>query len=141
MADSHPFANAGLGMFGAAEKQYAQSAMHAQKPKEGGDILGGWLASLIGLSSQDKNEAPVGAVKPTAPVQPAAPVTQYEPQTAFPDILQQQYVSPYIPGYTPPAGAVAPGLQGFKQSPFATQQQAPTTSGYHPTTDALWGGK
>lgn len=151
MAD-HPFSNAGLGMFGTAERQFAQGAMSGGKSKDDGGLIGNFLASLIGLSSQNqtkKAEAanPVGAVAPT---------TQYEPQTAFPDVLQQQYASPYIPGagsampppttslqgfMTQPFKAPAPAdpMAGFKtQNPFMTQPQA-TASGYHPVTDALWG--
>lgn len=131
MADSHPFANAGLGMFGSAERQYAQKGMSGGNSGGDGGLLGNFLGSLIGLSSQKKSEqtqsTPIGAVAPVVPA------TQYEPQTAFPDILQQQYVTPYQPGYAPP--------QGFKTpTPFSTQSQA-STSGYHPATEALWGGK
>ena len=154
MAD-HPFSNSGLGMFGTAERQYTQAAMSGGKSKDDGGLIGNFLASLIGLSSQDKSKkaeagTPVGAVAPT---------TQYEPQTAFPDVLQQQYSSPYIPGAgsampppttslqgfmtqpyrAPQAPAPADPMAGFKtQNPFSMQPQA-TASGYHPVTDALWG--
>lgn len=151
MAD-HPFSNSGLGMFGTAERQYTQAAMSGGKSKDDGGLIGNFLASLIGLSSQDKAKkaeagTPVGAVAPT---------TQYEPQTAFPDVLQQQYASPYIAGsgsampppatslqgfMTQPFKAPAPAdpMAGFKtQNPFSMQPQA-TASGYHPVTDALWG--
>jgi hypothetical protein len=44
MADSHPFANAGLGMFGTAERSYANKAMN---PQGGGNNLLGLLASMF----------------------------------------------------------------------------------------------
>jgi hypothetical protein len=155
MAD-HPFSNAGLGMFGTAEKMYAQKGMAGGSGgKDDGGLLGNFLAGIIGLSSQDKTKKaeaanPVGSVSPT---------TQYEPQTAFPNVLQQQYASPYIAGVgsampppttslqgfmtqpyrAPQAPAPADPMAGFKtQNPFAMQPQA-TASGYHPVTDSFWG--
>lgn len=44
MADSHPFANAGLGMFGTAERSFANKAMN---PQGGGNNLLGLLASMF----------------------------------------------------------------------------------------------
>lgn len=158
MADSHPFANAGLGMFGSAERQYAQSAMQPKAGKDGGDILGKFLAGLIGLSDKDKSDAsngvaPVGAVQPTP---------QYEPQTAFPEVLQQQYVTPYQPGYggvepikpptslqgfmtpqyrAPQAPAPVDPMAGFKTPNQFTSQPQVSSSGYHPVTDSLWAGR
>ena len=154
MADSHPFSNAGLGMFGSAENMYAKGAMSGSDNKEGGPI-GDFLAALIGLSPKDKskkdtasNAQPMGAVPPI----------QYEPQTAFPDILQQQYVTPYQPGsssamppsttslqgfMTQPYRAPAPAdpMAGFRQPNTFVNQSQQTTSGYHPAVDALWGGR
>lgn len=43
MADSHPFANAGLGMFGTAEKSYAGQAMHAPGGRSVLQLLAGML--------------------------------------------------------------------------------------------------
>ena len=153
MAD-HPFSNAGLGMFGAGESG-AKAAMQ-QGINSGLTVkdmgLAGFLAGLIGLTPKDKPKT--GNVSGGV-----APAPQYEPQTAFPDILQQQYASPYIPGAgsampppttslqgfmtqpyrAPQAPAPADPMAGFKtQNPFSMQPQA-TASGYHPVTDALWG--
>jgi len=49
MADSHPFANAGLGMFGSAERQYAQMGMSG--PEKGGlaGKLGAYLLDKAGV--------------------------------------------------------------------------------------------
>lgn len=158
MADSHPFANAGLGMFGSAERQYAQAAMQPKAGKDGGDILGKFLAGLIGLSDKSKspesdNSAPVGAVQPSP---------QYEAQTAFPEVLQQQYATPYRPGYggvepikpttslqgfmtpqyrAPAAPAPADPMAGFKTPNQFTAQPQVSSSGYHPVTDSLWAGR
>jgi len=57
MADSHPFANAGLGMFGGPERQYAQQGM------SGGDGKPGALGKLLGkgldwLADQMSNQIP-----------------------------------------------------------------------------------
>lgn len=138
MADSHPFSNAGLGMFGSAESMFAKGAMQGGSG-EGGGLVGDFLASLIGLTPKDQKPKETEAKAPPTSVGPPAPVVpQYEPQTAFPDILQQQYVTPYKPGYM--GNAPTTSLPGFKTSPFATQPQAPS-SGYHPATDALWGNR
>ena len=155
MADSHPFSNAGLGMFGSAENMYAKGAMQGGGADGEGSALGNFLAGLIGLSPKDKAKKDTSLV--TQPVGAVPP--QYEPQTAFPDILQQQYVTPYQPGSgsampppttslqgfmtqpyrAPQAPAPADPMAGFKtQNPFSMQPQA-TASGYHPVTDALWG--
>ena len=159
MADSHPFANAGLSMYGSAENMYAKGAMQGSSDDKGGPI-GDFLASLIGLSSKDKKNKDAEATN--GPVGAVPPATQYEPQTAFPDILQQQYVTPYIPGAggaampppttslqgfmtqpyrAPQAPTPADPMAGFRQpNPFVSQPQQ-TASGYHSATDALWGGR
>lgn len=156
MADSSPFANAGLGMFG-IEKTYAQQAM--KDDGKGANPLGLFLAGLMKGSKDKQTEQDAAKTAPTGSVAP----TQYEPQTAFPDILQQQYATPYKPAYgqgpampppttslegfmtqpyrAPQAPAPANPMAGFKtQNPFTVQPQT-TASGYHPVTDALWGNK
>jgi hypothetical protein len=154
MADSHPFANAGLGMFGSAERSFTAQGMQGGDSKDG--FIGKLLAGLIGLEDKDKNKSVDNQV--AAPVAAVPPKPQYEPQTAFPDILQQQYVTPYQPGYgsnapiqppttslqgfmTPQYRAPQPAnpMAGFKTpSQYSTQPQV-SSSGYHPVTDALWG--
>ena len=156
MADSHPFANAGLGMFGSAERQFASQAMQGSDKKDG--ILGKLLAGLIGLSGQSPDASPVESSAPSGASPVVPPTPQYEPQTAFPEVLQQQYVSPYQPGYgsnapiqppttslqgfmTPQYRAPQPAnpMAGFKTpNQYSTQPQV-SSSGYHPVTDALWG--
>jgi len=151
MADSHPFANAGLGMFGSAERQFTSQGMQGSDNKDG--FIGKFLAGLIGLENKDKSPD-----KQAAPAGAVAPKTQYEPQTAFPEILQQQYVTPYQPGYgsnapiqppttslqgfmTPQYRAPQPAnpMAGFKTpNQYSTQPQV-SSSGYHSVTDALWG--
>jgi hypothetical protein len=155
MADSHPFANAGLGMFGSAERNFAQRGMSGGSGGKDDMGLAGFLGALIGLTPKEKSKQDVVS-NSVAP----APM-QYEPQTAFPDVLQQQYVSPYISGAgsampppttslqgfmtqpyrAPQAPAPADPMAGFKtQNPFTVQPQT-TASGYHPVTDELWGKK
>jgi hypothetical protein len=48
MADSHPFSNAGLGMFGTAESMYAKGAMQGSDKKDG--LLGKAAGALIDAS-------------------------------------------------------------------------------------------
>ena len=135
MAD-HPFANAGLGMFG-SEKSYTQQGMQG-----GGDFgIGNLLAGLIGLTPKDESQKEGNAT----PVFGSVPPVQYEPQTAFPDILQQQYVTPYKPGYgggVPPVQSASSNpMTGFRQPDSFVSQTQQTASGYHPATDALWGNR
>jgi hypothetical protein len=86
MADSHPFSNAGLGMFGSAENMYAKSAMQGSDKKDG--LLGkaaGALLDASGIKSfLDKtfggNEsvsgiAPPVTVMPNYGVAPPAPIS------------------------------------------------------------------
>lgn len=158
MAD-HAFANAGLGMYGSAERQFTQAGMQGSGEKDKPSALGLFLAGLLKGSGEKETGQETA---PVAPVGAVAP-TRYEPQTAFPDILQQQYVTPYKPAYgegaavpppttslqgfmtqpyrAPQAPAPADPMAGFKtQNPFTAKPQT-TASGYHPVTDALWGNQ
>lgn len=158
MADSHPFSNAGLGMFGAGDS-FAKQAMMGGGGSGQANPLGLFLAGLLKGSKDKQTEQDAAKTAPAGSVAP----TQYEPQTAFPDILQQQYATPYKPAYgqgpampppttslegfmtqpyrAPQAPAPADPMAGFKtQNPFTVQPQT-TASGYHPVTDALWGNK
>jgi len=119
MADSHPFANAGLGMFGSAERQYAQMGMSG--PEKGGlaGKLGAYLLDKAGvkdfldnLSKEDKQKtvgiAPPATYQPNYGLQPVAPISG-------------QGINPMrMPGAVPggiglnaaPAGVVAPRPAG-----------------------------
>lgn len=87
MADSHPFANAGLGMFGTAEKAYAQAGM-------AGGNKGGLGSKLIGMAldksgvkkflddlTADDSQKTIGIAPPAYKaninygVQPVAPIS------------------------------------------------------------------
>lgn len=88
MADSHPFANAGLGMFGSAERQFAQSAMQGSDKKDG--LFGKAAGALLDASGikdfldktfgGDTNSGqPAGSIPPTTSpyvLQPAVPISQ-----------------------------------------------------------------
>jgi len=73
MADSHPFANAGLSMFGGAERQYAQQGMHATPSKD--NLLGGSIAAFLQMlgvgktSTEDSSsdQQPIVGVPPMLP--------------------------------------------------------------------------
>jgi len=71
MANSNPFGNAGLDMFG-LEKSYIDRAKNIQIAKDGGGgFLGKLLGGLIGLSPPQQ---PVVGVAPPAETSEAAPV-------------------------------------------------------------------
>ena len=140
-----PFANAGLGAWG-LEKSYMSSGMTPPKKKEGSDseedgggILGKLLGGLIGLSP--KASAPAGAVPPGPVAMPAmgsAP-QQYDLPTAFPEVLHQQYASPYAPAYTPVAPIAPPSmssLPGFQKPAFQAAPQPNAAA----INNLLWGG-
>jgi hypothetical protein len=146
MAESHPFANSGLGSYGAGDS-FAKAAMHPAAPKQGEmSLLGGALAAIMKSFGGDKKPAVDGS---------APPPQQYEPSSAFPEVTQQQYVSPYQsgggpnqiwgnnPSQNPMYGVMPPSspnmpMAGFQTtSPFTTQPQT-NPSGYHSAVDALW---
>jgi len=115
MADSHPFANAGLGMFGSAERQFAQSAMQGSDKKDG--LLGkaaGALLTATGikdfLDSASGGEAPpqpAGSVAPTV-----TPYAMQPPVPMSPEGINPMRLPNALPGGTGlnarPAGAMNP---------------------------------
>jgi hypothetical protein len=152
MAESHPFANAGLGMFGQDVALARSESTPERKTDDKGKPLnpiGMGLAALLqafggGTKTPDFNASPQGSVPPT----------QYEPSSAFPEINQQQYTSPYISGGGPnqiwgnkpmqnPMYGVPPSpsnmpMAGFRSpNQFSTQPQT-NASGYHSSVDLLW---
>jgi hypothetical protein len=88
MADSHPFANAGLGMFGSAENAFAKGSMQGSDKKDG--LLGKAAGALLDASGikdfldknfggNDEGSQPTGSVAPTSSaygLQPAVPISQ-----------------------------------------------------------------
>jgi hypothetical protein len=115
MADSHPFSNAGLGMFGTAERQYAQKGM--QGGQGGGNLLGGSLAALLqsfGIGQEDA----------TQPVKPTQQTT--EPQ--FPSSQSYKPIAPnYGMGNLPSTGVNPNGMSQYVAPNFAQPQQAAPT--------------
>jgi len=88
MADSHPFANAGLGMFGSAERQFVSQGMSPQNNKN--NLLGGGLASIlkslgVGQDTVDKlnlNQTNPGVPPPESDKVPVLPPSSsYQPIT------------------------------------------------------------
>lgn len=114
MADSHPFSNAGLGMFGTAEKQFAQSAMQGSDKKGGliGKATGALLSAtgikdfLDGLGTSE-TPAPVAGAALPSPNYSVAPPAPISPQGINPMALPNA-----LPGgvglNAQPAGAVNP---------------------------------
>lgn len=88
MADSHPFSNSGLGMFGSAENMYAKGAMQSSDGKNG--LLGKAAGALLDASGikefldksfggSETSKQPEGSVAPTTSpysLQPAVPISQ-----------------------------------------------------------------
>lgn len=86
MADSHPFANAGLGMFGSAEKAYANMGMAGGEKGGLTSKLGAALLDKTGikdfLDNLGKEEekksvgiAPPAVYQPNYSIQPVAPIS------------------------------------------------------------------
>lgn len=170
MAESHPFANAGLGMFGQDVGIAREMSNPERKLDKDGKPLNplGMLAAAVLQSFGGKNQTPTDSPVP----QNAVPPTQYEPSSAFPEVTQQQYTSPYqsgggpnqiwgnkpmqnptygiAPPSAPPAAAPADQMSGFRtQGPYAPTPSATSTSStsdalkgvYHSLVDSLWGNK
>lgn len=169
MAESHPFANAGLGMFGQDVGIAREMSNPERKTDDKGKPLNplGMLAAAVLQSFGGKGNAQGGGAVP----QGAIPPTQYEPSSAFPEVTQQQYVSPYISGAgsampppttslqgfmtqpyrAPQAPAPADPMAGFRtQNPYTTPTQPSTSTSsttdaikgvYHSLVDSLWGNK
>jgi hypothetical protein len=167
MAESHPFANSGLGMYGTAEKGFSQGAMYSKPPplKEGEQAFNplGFLAGLIGLSDQKKpTDKTVAGATPPPPSLSSLSSSPYDPRSIAPEVTQQQYINPYQSGYGPnqiygnkpaqnpvyggvPMNPQARPANNLNQpNPFgsttAAQPQS-TTSGYHPLINEMWGGR
>lgn len=104
MAEKNPFLGLGLQQLG-NENRYLD---FSSSPNQGGGFLGDFLAAGLKKlkGAFDSEEQPEGAVAPPGP----AP--QFQPATQFPELFNQQYVTPYKPGYQAPT-AVPPPLQGF----------------------------
>jgi hypothetical protein len=112
MADSHPFANAGLGMFGSAERQFASQGMNPQNNKN--NLLGGGLASILkslGVGQDTVDKLNLGGT---------------QPGTAPPD-LQKAPVIPPSSSYQPLTSQYGFGANPAQQS---SQQTTPNSSSY-----------
>jgi len=135
MADSHPFANAGLGMFGSAEQKYAQKAMSPDPSKKAG-LLGSFLASLIGLTPDDQQTDVPNAAVPNATVPNAGVPNPVAPNTmAQPNPNMVAPVLPVLPQLsTPPSNP-------YGNATSSTPQSQTPSSGYHPDNDRLWGNR
>ena len=161
MAESHPFANAGLGMFGQdVGLARSESTPERKTDKEGkalNPIAMGLGALIQAFSSQDKSPAE------KAPIDFSAPPPKYEPASIAPEVNQQQYVNPYQSGGGPNQiwgnqPAQNPVYGGVPMNPQTTQLGNPPpanktfgtyaqdwaksqTAGYHSLTEQMWGGR
>jgi len=116
MADSHPFANAGLGMFGSAERQFAGRAMNA--PEDEKKIFGGTIAALLKQFGVGQEQAPNQSQAGVAPALPPS-----------------QSYAPIVPNYGPPSvpstGINPQGMSQYINPNFAQPQtQQPNDENY-----------
>jgi hypothetical protein len=91
MAESHPFSNAGLGMFGTAERQFASRGMNPEIPKEKSNLIGGGIASIlksfgVGQDTVDKIN---GAVNPNTTTTPMGTLPVIPPSSSYKPLTSQ----------------------------------------------------
>jgi hypothetical protein len=111
MADSHPFSNAGLGMFGTAEKSFAARGM------QGGSSNDGFLGELLSVLGFGDNSKKADAANPASNL--SSPAASFTPNYS----LSPSGVAPKL-GMNPVApvqnnAGVAPVLPSLS-SPAAT---------------------
>ena len=117
MAESHPFSNAGLGMFGTAERQFALRGMNPEIPKEKSNLIGGGIASILksfGVGQDTVNKIN-GAVNPNTTTTPTT-----SPMGTLPVIPPSSSYKPLTPQY---------GI-GVNPAQQSIQQPAPNNSSY-----------
>lgn len=115
-----------------------------------GPLVAGAKAIKGAISPEEKtpnlsnSASNIGMTSPSA-VAPTAPPMQFDPPSNFPEVTQQQYLSPYKPGYSQPQFGVAPpnSLQGT-MSPringlMQNQPQTMGTNPWLPETQTIWG--
>jgi hypothetical protein len=123
------------------------------------DALGTMVAAMIGGPLVAAAKSIKGAISPSEESQsqpatsqapaPVAPPPQYEPNSNFPELFRQQYVSPYAQPYTPP-GSAPPPMQGFMtpgmmnpnqalSSPFARQPLQQAQPSINDQVSQIWG--
>jgi hypothetical protein len=161
MAESHPFANAGLGMFGQDVSLARAESTPERKVDKDGKPLNPIAMALGALIQQfgSKDQSPAEK----APIDFSAPPPQFEPKSIAPEVNQQQYVNPYQSGggpnqiwgnqpaknpvyggvpmnpQTTPLGNPPPANNSFGSS---VQNWAKSqTAGYHSLTEQMWGGR
>ena len=94
----------------------------AASEKDGGGVLGNWLAGVLG-GLKDPEDEKTSSQQSSLGGKPSLPgnTQAYSPATNFPEVFNQQYDSPYAPAYTPPQPVVPPqsptSLQGFVKPP------------------------
>lgn len=117
---TNPFANAGLGMFG-RDVEMAKSENASSNPIE---LIASLIAHFKGLPTEEGQS--------TASI-PGAKVPSFEPQSAFPEVFQQNYNTPY--GVKP---NVAPFKYGVDPSKNMAYQQYSMTQNPMNLNQSLW---
>ena len=118
---TNPFANAGLGMFG-NDVEMAK----ANASKSGPSVLASLIAHFTGLPTEGETQGAPTNVQ-------GAIVPSFEPQSAFPEVMQQNYSSPY--GVKP---NVAPFKYGVDPNKNMAYQQYSMTQDPVKLNEYLW---
>lgn len=149
MAEKNPFLGLGLQQLGNENRWIDLSPPSGEQgPTPLGVLLGGALSKIKqSLTSEEQPEVGI-----------APPAQQFQPATQFPELFNQQYVTPYKPGYQAPGGIAPPSslsgfmtpgqinpqnpmagippLQGFRQP---TQMQQMQTNPANDVVTQVWG--
>ena len=136
MADSHPFANAGLGMFGSAERSYAGSAMRPSSPDKNKPDLLGILGTMLGnYLNKPKEEYSIAGAAP-APVSD----TNLPAISATPAGVAPPGINPIAPaGMGISFNRQPTGLNTFGNTTLGQQQTG--SASYNPVTMQVWGNQ
>lgn len=136
MADSHPFANAGLGMFGSAERSYAGSAMRPSAPDKDKPDLLGILGTMLGkYLTQPSSQYSVAGAVPAPASDTSLPMI-----TATPAGVAPPGINPVAPtGMGINFNRQPTGLNTFGNTALGQQQVGSAT--YNPVTMQVWGNQ
>lgn len=148
MAEKNPFLGLGLQQLGNENRWIDLSPSSGEGTSPLGVVLGYGLQQI--KKAFGSEEQPDVGVAP--------PAQQFQPATQFPELFNQQYVTPYKPGYQAPGGVAPPSslsgfmtpgqinpqnpmagippLQGFRQP---TQMQQMQTNPANDVVTQVWG--
>lgn len=141
MADSHPFSNAGLGMFGSAERSFAGSAMANRFAGDGKGDDGNPLGTIATwIANQFASKPSQYSINGSVP----APETSLPPVSVMPQGISPPGINPVSPSGVGINPNMQPkGLNSFGNNPLqpivSGQQPSATSMQYDPVTHQVWG--